>query len=118
MKWTGPDPPKDFVTIVKKGTPERQYKRYFYTAGNPGKLRAPDEPGGYEVRYLTGQKYYTLASAAIVVTANLGIAASLFPARSRCSHRDPVERAEQSARLHHDRPSGDSGSQVRRLCLC
>ncbi len=71
VSWTGPDHPKDFVTIVQKGTPERQYKGYFYTkAGNPGKLRAPDEAGDYEIRYLTGQKYYTLASAAIVVTAN------------------------------------------------
>ncbi len=70
VSWTGPGNNKDFITIVPKGTPERGYKKYQYTRkGNPLELPAPEEPGDYEVRYLTGQSYFTLATAPIRVTA-------------------------------------------------
>jgi hypothetical protein len=40
-----------------------------YTSnGSPAGLTAPDEPGAYELRYLTGQAYATLGSARIEVT--------------------------------------------------
>ena len=69
VKWTGPNNPRDFVTMVKAGTPEKQYDRYAYTSkGSPLQLTAPDEPGDYELRYLTGQTYATLGSAPIKVT--------------------------------------------------
>lgn len=68
VHWTGPDNPRDFITIVKKDTPERQYGKYVYTTkGSPVTLPVPDEPGAYEVRYCTGGKYLTLASAAVNV---------------------------------------------------
>ncbi|MGH8166106.1 MAG: hypothetical protein ACREQ1_02640, partial [Woeseiaceae bacterium] len=68
--WQGPDNERDFITIVPAGAPARQYDTYIYTArGNPGVLKAPEEAGDYEVRYLTGQSYATLASAAVTVTA-------------------------------------------------
>lgn len=70
VKWTGPNNKGDFITIVPKGTPEKKYEKYVYTArGNPGKLTAPDAPGEYEIRYLTGQTYAMLAKAAITVGA-------------------------------------------------
>lgn len=70
VKWEGPNNPKDFITIVKAGAPERSYARYEYAAkGNPVQLRAPDAPGEYEVRYLTGQSYATVASTKITVGA-------------------------------------------------
>lgn len=69
VEWTGPDNPRDFITIVKADTPEGKYAKYQYTKrGNPTKLKVPDAPGAYEVRYLTGQKYFTLASAPITAT--------------------------------------------------
>jgi hypothetical protein len=68
--WQGPNNARDFLTIVPAGTPARQYDTYVYTdKGNPAALAAPDTAGSYEVRYLTGQTYDTLASAAITVTA-------------------------------------------------
>ncbi len=68
VEWTGPDHPRDFITVVKAGTPEKKYGPYKYTKrGNPTELKTPEEPGEYEVRYLTGQKYYTLASAGFTV---------------------------------------------------
>jgi hypothetical protein len=70
VTWQGPNNPRDFITIVKAGTPEKRYDRYQYTSkGSPLKLRAPDEAGEYELRYLTAQTYATLASAKLSVTA-------------------------------------------------
>ena len=70
VKWTGPDHPRDFVTVVKAGTPDRQYGPYAYTSkGSPLELTAPDEAGKYEIRYLTAQTYATLGSSPVEVTA-------------------------------------------------
>jgi len=68
VPWKGPANQKDFITLVKAGTPEKKYARYVYArTGSPAKLRAPDESGEYEVRYLTGNQYLTLASAPVTV---------------------------------------------------
>jgi hypothetical protein len=73
VAWKGPGSPRDFITLVKAGTPPKQYERYEYTAkGSPLQLRAPDQAGEYEVRYLTAQSYATLASAKLSVTAITG----------------------------------------------
>lgn len=70
VTWQGPNNPRDFVTIVKGGTPAKQYNHYVYTSkGNPLKLRAPDQAGEYEIRYLTAQSYATLASAKVTIMA-------------------------------------------------
>ncbi|HTU68531.1 MAG TPA: VWA domain-containing protein [Steroidobacteraceae bacterium] len=73
VSWTGPANPRDFVTIVKEGTPEKTFDRYQYvTVGNPLDFIAPDSPGNYEIRYLTGGQYLTLAHAKLVVTPTSG----------------------------------------------
>ena len=80
VAWQGPNNRQDFITLVKKGTPEKKYGHYVYTAGgNPVTLRAPDEPGEYEIRYLTGGQYLTLGSAPITVGA---VSASVTPPSS------------------------------------
>jgi hypothetical protein len=54
---------------VPAGTAAREYDAYVYTsAGNPASLAAPEVAGAYEVRYLTGQTYATLATAPVAVT--------------------------------------------------
>ena len=69
VNWQGPNNERDYVTIVKKGAREGEYDNYEYTArGNPVKVRAPVEPGEYELRYSTGQAYATLARAPITIT--------------------------------------------------
>ena len=68
VAWTGPNNSGDYVTIVKAGAPEKTYLNYAYTKdGSPAKLRALDEPGAYELRYITGQSQATLARATIQV---------------------------------------------------
>lgn len=88
VKWSGPNNARDFITIVKAGSADKQYGAYAYTdKGTPLELRAPDEPGDYEVRYLTAQTYATLGSTKLTVTANTGsvqgpaeaVAGSTFP---------------------------------------
>lgn len=70
VTWQGPNNQRDFITIVKVGTPDKRYEHYAYTSkGSPLKLRAPDVPGEYEVRYLTAQSYATLASTKVTITA-------------------------------------------------
>jgi len=69
VTWEGPDNARDFITIVSADAPEKAYETYQYTKkGSPLTLRAPDAPGTYEVRYLTGKGYLTLAAAEVEVT--------------------------------------------------
>jgi hypothetical protein len=68
--WQGPDNDRDFITIVPAGAAARSYEGYVYTArGNPATMHAPEVAGDYEVRYLTGQSYATLAARPLTVTA-------------------------------------------------
>jgi len=61
--WEGPNNRKDFITIVKKGAPEKKYGTYVYVrGGSPQKIRVGEEPGDWELRYLTGVERRTLAS--------------------------------------------------------
>jgi len=80
VEWRGPDNPRDFITIVPAGAADREYEQYTYTErGNPAALQAPELAGDYEVRYLTGQTYATLASVAVTV---LPVSATLTAAAS------------------------------------
>ncbi|HEV8334591.1 MAG TPA: VWA domain-containing protein [Steroidobacteraceae bacterium] len=70
ITWQGPNNARDFVTIVKASTADKQYAAYEYTSqGSTLEMRAPDVAGEYEVRYLTAQTYATLATAKMTVTA-------------------------------------------------
>lgn len=60
--WSGPDNAQDFITITPTAAADKDYGAYVYTReGSPASLAAPDDPGDYEVRYLTGQTYTVLA---------------------------------------------------------
>lgn len=70
VNWKGPDNPGDYITIVAPTAKEGTYgsSNGYTQRGNPVRLEAPREPGNYELRYLTGQSYRTLARTPIVVT--------------------------------------------------
>ncbi len=68
VTWSGPNHEGDYVTVVPLGEAEGRYGVYVYTAdGTPAELRAPDVPGDYELRYVTGQTAATLARRALTV---------------------------------------------------
>lgn len=68
VTWQGPGNMGDFVTIVPAGSAEGEWG-YSIDVGNgsPTELYAPDEPGAYEVRYVTSQLTLTLARTPITV---------------------------------------------------
>lgn len=68
VSWTGPNGPRDYITIVPAGSAQGAYLSYFYTAsGATGTLKAPDQAGSYEVWYVTGQGDVVLQRSTIKV---------------------------------------------------
>ena len=54
VSWSGPDGGGFYLTIVPAGAAEGEYEGWTYVReGNPLQLRAPREPGSYEVRFQT-----------------------------------------------------------------
>lgn len=70
VRWTGPANPRDYLTIAEASAPDGTYLGWAYAKdGNPAAFQAPDQPGAYELRYVTGESNRTLARAAITVVA-------------------------------------------------
>ena len=68
ITWTGPKQPSDFISIDKPGAPDTTYGPYAYaTQGSPAKIRAPDAPGDYVVRYHMAGGYRVIGSAPVKV---------------------------------------------------
>lgn len=66
--WQGPNNENDYVTIVPAGVVDKTWKHFAYIKkGNPLPLTAPEKPGHYEVRYLTGGGNNTLATTSITI---------------------------------------------------
>ena len=69
ITWIGPNNKSDYITIVPKGTDEKTFFTYKYTSyGSPLKLKAPDTPGDYEIRYILNQSKKVLTRTSIKVT--------------------------------------------------
>ncbi|HEY4228343.1 MAG TPA: hypothetical protein VGM49_08385 [Candidatus Limnocylindrales bacterium] len=69
VSWTGPNGPKDYVTVVNVGTSSWTNESYFYTTAGPtGQLIASIEPGPYELWYVIGSDDSVMARRPIVVT--------------------------------------------------
>lgn len=69
VSWTGPDNPKDYVTIVSADAADAQYGSYRETReGQDVELVAPVVPGACEVRYVTGSSRTVLARVPLSVT--------------------------------------------------
>lgn len=69
VKWTGPNNPGDYVTIVPQSLPDGQYAAYAYTeAGSPLSIAAPKSATLGEVRYMSGQGGRVLLRRSIVIT--------------------------------------------------
>ena len=68
VTWTGPANSRDYLAIAEAGDPGNQPLTYAYVEkGSPLELRAPEEPGDYEVRYIQRQSRNILARQAIEV---------------------------------------------------
>ncbi|MGY0798134.1 vWA domain-containing protein [Lysobacter sp. A286] len=70
VNWTGPDYTDDYIAIAEPAADSREELNYTRTrSGNPLKLKLPDAPGTYEVRYILNQSRNILARQTIEVTA-------------------------------------------------
>lgn len=68
VTWTGPANFRDYVAIAEAADPGNHQLTYAYVErGSPLELRAPDEPGDYELRYIQRQSRNILARHAIEV---------------------------------------------------
>jgi len=68
VNWQGPDNSGDYITIVPVGAPAKKQLSYAYTYnGSPVSIKAPKEPGKYEVRYIMKQNMSVLDSKPITV---------------------------------------------------
>jgi Ca-activated chloride channel family protein len=68
VTWEGPDNEADYICISLPDQKPGSYKQYTYTKdGSPLKLRAPSEPGSYEVRYILGRGNKLLAKTTIEI---------------------------------------------------
>jgi len=67
--WREEPGPYDYLAVATAEAAEGAYVSFVPTAAGPvARLRAPAEPGEYEVRYVSGRDDRTLAAAAIEVT--------------------------------------------------
>jgi len=70
VKWDGPDHQGDYLTIVSPDAGDGEYGSYIYAKKGPNQdLTAPEEPGEYEVRYVTNQQSNVLARQKVTVVA-------------------------------------------------
>ncbi len=68
VTWTGPDEPRDYISVAETGSSGGAYIKYTYTEdGSPLKLTLPDAPGNYEIRYILSQDNTVLARQPITV---------------------------------------------------
>ncbi|MGD8439092.1 MAG: hypothetical protein PVG53_01050 [Holophagae bacterium] len=69
VSWTGPAAPGDMLTISRTEAPRHRILDWASTAvGSPATLAAPERPGRYEVRYMTGAGGDIAARAEIDIT--------------------------------------------------
>jgi Ca-activated chloride channel family protein len=70
VAWQGPGYPEDVVAIARADQPPGAHVTFApVRKGNPLKIRAPKEPGTYEVRYVQGRGNRLLGKSTLTVTA-------------------------------------------------
>ncbi len=68
VQWKGPAHADDMITLVRPDQEPDSYLAVAYVnRGNPARLRAPADPGRYEVRYILGHGASILARTAVTV---------------------------------------------------
>ena len=68
VAWTGPDEDQDHLTVAPPEAPEDEYLSWSPTnSGTPALLRAPKDPGEYELRYVRDADGEILARTAITI---------------------------------------------------
>lgn len=70
VEWTGPAVQRDYVSVAEPSSEGGKYLKYQYVKeGQKAELRLPDDPGTYEIRYISGASKIIRDSRKIEVTA-------------------------------------------------
>ncbi|MGD9367518.1 MAG: VWA domain-containing protein, partial [Desulfobacteraceae bacterium] len=70
VTWTGPANKEDYISVARLDQSPGSSVSYTYTReGSPLKVRAPSDPGTYEVRYILGRGSKLLAKTTIEIKA-------------------------------------------------
>lgn len=73
IDWDGPGYRRDYIAIFKPESENNRYLSYRYAKqGDTLRFKAPDEPGNYELRYISGQDRRQWAVQKLVVKAKSG----------------------------------------------
>ena len=68
VSWQGPGYKSDYISIAQPNQQPGGYTAYTYVkTGNPVRVKAPKEPGTYEVRYILGDGNKVLDKATIII---------------------------------------------------
>jgi Ca-activated chloride channel family protein len=68
VSWQGPGNKGDYISVARLDQNPGQYVNYTYASkGSPLKVRAPSDPGTYEVRYILGRGNKLLAKTTIEI---------------------------------------------------
>lgn len=68
VSWHGPDAPNDFISIAAIDSDGGSYLAYEYTGkGNPVSITTPEQPGMFEIRYVSAEHGEILATAPLIV---------------------------------------------------
>ncbi len=69
VEWTGPDGPRDYLSLAVPDAEDTKYEDYIYTRAGPSvQLPTPTEAGQYELRYVMGGARRVIARTMIEVT--------------------------------------------------
>lgn len=109
VNWLGPDNDLDYLAVTRAGRSD-QYLAYSYSKrGNPALLKAPEQPGSYEVHYLTGRGNRSLASRKLEVVA--GAASGWLRVVAAAATAEPGTAGQRAVMLVLDA----SGSMLQKL---
>ena len=87
VRWSGPNGPGDYITVVRPGARPFDYLNYQHTSNgrtpvNPVSIVLPAEPGAYEIRYVVGNPRSVLAAVpyeVVAVAATIDAPATVTP---------------------------------------
>jgi Ca-activated chloride channel family protein len=69
VAWQGPANKEDYISVARTDQGPGSYVNYTYTReGSPLKVRAPSDPGTYEVGYILGPGNKLLDKTTIEIT--------------------------------------------------
>lgn len=71
VDWRAPNNKGDYLSIALAGSDDKDYLTYAYTTkGSPTVVRAPDQAGDYELRYISSQTKFAWARRPLTVLEN------------------------------------------------